>query len=149
LGQDFSPSPNRDVIGKVKEDAQLALEQMQSHIDARRRRSPWRGGCARAVTVCARGSCTHFKSRDIGPSSTKMKRSEPRALSVRRLEQRYSDLKAKEKILTDAKATLETLYKERDSFRAQLSNLRDQRYRLRVGVADRLNEKLKPISASK
>jgi hypothetical protein len=34
--------------------------------------------------------------------------------------QRYSDLKAKEKILADAKATLETLYKERDSFRAQL-----------------------------
>ena len=47
--------------------------------------------------------------------------------------------------MRDAKADLEALYKDRDSFRAQLSDLRDQRYRLRVGVADRLNERLKPM----
>jgi len=34
IGQDFSASSNKDVIAKLKHDAQLALEKMHSHIDA-------------------------------------------------------------------------------------------------------------------
>jgi hypothetical protein len=68
-----------------------------------------------------------------------------KGLERTRLEQRYTDLKAKEKVLTDAKADIEALYKDRNSCRGQLSDLRDQRYRLRVEVATRLNERLKPM----
>lgn len=144
LGQDFSPSPNRDVIGKVKEDAQVALEQMQSHIDAAV--GVLRGAeAALEPSQSALVELHALQEQGYRALLDKDEKERAKGLERTRLEQRYSDLKAKEKILTDAKATLETLYKERDSFRAQLSDLRDQRYRLRVGVADRLNEKLKPM----
>lgn len=144
IGQDFSTSANRDIIAKAKEDAQLALEKMQSHVDE-------------AVDVL-RGAEAALKSLQFALSELhalqeqgyralldKDEQERAKGLERTRLEQRFSDLKAKERILTDAKASLETLYKERDGFRAQLSDLRDQRYRLRVGVADRLNERLKPM----
>lgn len=144
IGQDFSMSPNRDVIAKVKEDAQLALERMQSNIDA-----------AVGVLSSAEAALELSKSvlgglhalQEQGYRALLDKDEKERAKGLERtsLEQRYSDLKAKEKILAEAKANLETVYKERDSFRAQLSDLRDQRYRLRVGVADRLNQRLKPM----
>lgn len=144
IGQDFSASPNRDVIAKLKEDAQLALERMQSHIDAA---VDVLGGAEAAMEPSQSVLAERHALQEQGYRALLDKDEQERAkgLERSRLEQRYSDLKAKESILNDAKANLETLYKERGSFRAQLSDLRDQRYRLRVGVADRLNERLKPM----
>jgi chromosome segregation ATPase len=145
IGRDFSASSNRDVIAAVKENAQRALEKMQSHIDAAV--GVLRGAEAALTPSQSELGELHASQEQAYRAHLLDKDDKERAkgLERTRLEQRYSDLKAKEKILADAKANLETLYKERDSFRAQLSDLRDQRYRLRVGVADRLNERLKPM----
>jgi hypothetical protein len=144
IGQDFSSSSNRDVIAKVKEDAQLALEKMQSHVDAA-------VGVLRGAEAALKpsqsllGELHALQEQGYRALLDKDEKERAKGLERTRLEQRHSDLKAKEKILVDAKANLETIYKGRDSLRAQLSDLRDQRYRLRVGVADRLNERLKPM----
>jgi DNA repair ATPase RecN len=144
IGQDFSTSPNREVIARVKEDAKLALEKMQSHIDAAV--AVLRGAeAALEPSQAVLGELHALQEQAYRALLDKDEKERAKGLERTRLEQRYSDLKAKEKILVDAKANLETLYKERDSFRGQLSDLRDQRYRLRVGVADRLNERLKPM----
>jgi ABC-type lipoprotein export system ATPase subunit len=144
FGQDFSASPNREVIERTKEDAKIALETMQSNIDAAV--SVIRGAEA-ALTPLHSVLAEQHALQEQGYRALLDKDEKERAkgLERTRLEQRYSDLKGKEKVLGDAKAALEALYKDRDSFRAQLSDLRDQRYRLRVGVADRLNERLKPM----
>lgn len=144
FGQDFSASSNREVIEKMTQAAQNALEKMQSHIDA-----------AVGVIRNAEAGLTPSQSvlaeqhalQEQGYRALLDKDEKERAKGIERtrLEQRFSELKAKEKILVDAKAALEALYKERDSLRAQLSDLRDERYRLRVGVADRLNDRLKPM----
>jgi predicted ATP-dependent endonuclease of OLD family len=144
LGQDFSASLNRDVIAKLKEDAQLALEKMQSHIDAA-------VGVLRGAEAAMKPSQSALRElhavQEQGYRALLEKDEKERAkgLERTRLEQRYADLKAKEKVLAEAKAQLETLYRQRESARAQLSDLRDQRYRLRVDVAESLNARLKPM----
>jgi ABC-type lipoprotein export system ATPase subunit len=144
FGQDFSASQNREVIERTKADAQSALENMQSHIDAAV--SVLRGAEA-ALSPSQSALAEQHALQELSYRALLDKDEKERAkgLERTRLEQRYSDLKAKEKVLVEAKAALEALYKDRDSFRGQLSDLRDQRYRLRVGVADRLNERLKPM----
>lgn len=144
IEQDFSTSSNRDVIAKVREDAQLALETMQSHIDAAV--DVLRGAEAALQPSQSELRELHaLQEQGYRALLDKDEKERAKGLERTRLEQRFSELKAKEKILTDAKAKLETLYKDRDGFRARLSDLRDQRYRLRVEVADRLNERLKPM----
>lgn len=144
IEQDFSTSANRDVIAKVREDAQLALDKMQSHIDAAI--DVLRGAeAALNPSQSALRELHALQEQAYRALLDKDEQERAKGLERTRLEQRYSDLKAKEKILTDAKANLDAFYKGRDGLRAQLSDLRDQRYRLRVGVADRLNEKLKPM----
>jgi len=144
IGQDFSASSNKDVIAEVKQDAQLALEKMQSHIDAAI-------GVLRDAEAglnpsqSALAELHALQEQGYRALLEKDEKERAKGLERTRLEQRYSDLKAKEKILTDAKADLEALYKDRNSCRGQLSDLRDQRYRLRVEVANRLNERLKPM----
>lgn len=144
LGQDFSASPNREVIDQVKADAQAAIEKMQSSIDGAV--NIIRGAEA-ALTPSQSLLAEQHALQEQGYRALLDKDEKERAkgLERTRLEQRHADLKAKEKVLSDTKAALEALYKERDSSRAQLSDLRDQRYHLRVGVADRLNERLKPM----
>jgi hypothetical protein len=62
-----------------------------------------------------------------------------------RLEQRFADLKAKEKKLAEKKSALAALDKEREQHRARLSDLRDRRFQLRLAVAERLNKDLAPM----
>ena len=144
IGQDFSTSSNPEVIAKVKDDAQLALEKMQSHIDdavAVLREAE----AALKPSESILGTFHALQEQAYRVLLDKDEKERAKGLERTRLEQRFSDLKAKERVLTDAKADLEALYTARDGFRTQLSDLRDQRYRLRVEVADRLNERLKPM----
>ena len=144
MGADFAASANLGVIANVKEAAQLALERMQSHVEAA-------VGILREAEAAlqqpqgALGEKHAAQEQQYRALVDKDEQERAKGLERTHLEQRYSDLKAKEKVLADAKAALATVYKERDALRAQLSDLRDQRYRLRVGVADRLNERLKPM----
>jgi hypothetical protein len=62
-----------------------------------------------------------------------------------RLEQRLADLKAEEMKLHTQRVFLEDLYRIREGLRAKLSDLRDARYGLRLGVAERLNKQLSPM----
>jgi hypothetical protein len=62
-----------------------------------------------------------------------------------RLEQRHGDLRSKEKKLVEKRAALDRLNQEREQARTRLSDLRDRRYQLRVGVAERLNQHLAPM----
>jgi DNA repair exonuclease SbcCD ATPase subunit len=142
--QDFSASANLQVIDKVRNDAQLAIEKMQSLVDA-------------AVQVLREADAATDQSRPVLQELHGVQEQVYRALLEKdeserakgveraRLEQRYADLKAKESALLEAKATLEALYKERDSLHTQLSDLRDKRYRLRLSVAERLNAQLMPM----
>lgn len=62
-----------------------------------------------------------------------------------RLEQRFAELKGKEKSLFDKRAQLDALYDQRAKARAELSELRDTRFRLRAGIADDLTKRLAPM----
>ena len=104
IGQDFSTSPNRDVIAKVKEDAQLALEKMQSHIDAAV--GVLRGAeAALEPSQAVLGELHALQEQGYRALLDKDEKERAKGLERTRLEQRYSDLKAKEKSLPTQRRT--------------------------------------------
>ncbi|MDP2270489.1 MAG: AAA family ATPase [Archangium sp.] len=144
VAQDLSASPNRDVVARTKEDAAVAIQKMQSHVNAAI------GVLHAAETALeqsqvALGAQQALQEQQYRALLDKDEQERQKGVERTRLEQRFADLQAKDKVLTGAKGELAGFYAEREVLRAQLSDLRDQRYRLRVTVADRLNESLSPM----
>jgi len=141
---DFAPAPNREVVEKIRDGAQTAIETVERHVET-----------ARAVLKTAQGDLTGIQAqlaerqglqeKQYRELVDKHEQERVKGVERTRLEQRHADLKTKEKKLLEKKAALATLHQEREKLRTRLSDLRDQRYQLRLRVAERLNTHLAPM----
>lgn len=141
---DLAAAPNRELMERIRDAAQTAIETSERHLDA-----------ARDVMTAAQadlrplqaGLAEQHALQEMAYRELVDKHEQERAKGVERtrLEQRHAELKAKEKKLNEKKEALAELNKERERLRARLSDLRDERYKLRLGVAERLNQHLSPM----
>jgi ABC-type lipoprotein export system ATPase subunit len=141
---DFAAAPNREVIERIRDGAQTAIETVEKHVEA-----------ARVVLKAAQGDLKGLQAqlterqalqeKQYRELVDKHEQERVKGVERTRLEQRHADLKAKEKKLLEKKGVLTTLNQERERLRTRLSDLRDQRYQLRLRVAERLNKHLAPM----
>lgn len=144
MAQDLAAAPNQAIVNRAREAAQLAVEKAQTHLDAAAKLFG-EASMELKQTRSALGEQQSLQEQAYRALLDKDEQERAKGLERRRIELRHIDLVAKQKVLVDAKTELEKLYNERESSRAALSDLRDRRYRLRVEVADRLNETLAPM----
>lgn len=141
---DLSSSPNRELIGRMRDSAQTAIEAVERNLTAASKSI--RTAQTELVPVKAQ-----LMERHAGQDKTyrelvdRHEQERVKGVERTRLEQRFADLRAKEKKLTEKKSTLAALDREREQLRTRLSDLRDRRFRLRLEVADRLNNELAPM----
>ena len=141
---DLGDTPNREILEKVRNGAQTAIENVEGKLDAAK-------DTLKAANTELQGLRAKLNERQAVQSKQYRelmdKYEQERAKGVERtqLEQRQADLKGKEKTLADKKVHLGKTMADRDQLRTKLSDLRDQRYRLRLDVADRLNKHLSPM----
>lgn len=141
---DFATAPNREVVERIRDGAQTAIETVERHVEA-----------AKTVLQTAQADLKGLQAqlterqalqeKQYRELVDKHEQERVKGVERTRLEQRHADLKVKEKKLLEKKAALVTLHRDREQLRTQLSDLRDQRYQLRLGVADRLNKHLAPM----
>ena len=141
---DIEAAPNREFVERVRDQAQTTVETVERTLEV-----------AGEVLTAARKDLQELHAELAGRQALQEKQyrdlidkhEQERAKGVERtrLEQRHAELKAKEKRLQEKTAALAGLNQVREVLRAQLSDLRDQRYRLRLGVAERLNSHLSPM----
>ncbi len=141
---DLSASPNRDLIARMRDSTQTAIEAVERSLAA-----------AVASLRAAHAELTPLKAqlteRHAGQEKAyrelvdRHEQERVKGVERTRLEQRFADLKAKEKKLAEKKTALAALDEERERLRAGLSDLRDRRFQLRLGVAERLNAALAPM----
>ncbi|MBI2895544.1 MAG: AAA family ATPase [Deltaproteobacteria bacterium] len=141
---DMAATPNRELVERIRDAAQTAVETVERHLDAAK-------GVLTSAQTTLKGPQADLAERQALQEKQYRelvdKHEQERAKGVERtrLEQRHADLKAKEKRLQEKRAALAELNQERERLRARLSDIRDERYRLRLGVAERLNEHLSPM----
>ena len=144
LDVDLAATPNREIIEKLRDAAQTAIETSERHLDG-----------VKDVLTAAQ---TDLKTPEAQLSERQaLQEKQYRELvdayelerakgeERTRFEQRHAELKSKEKKLNEKTALLDILTEERDALRTGLSDLRDERYRHRLAVAERLNEHLSPM----
>ncbi|HTR53652.1 MAG TPA: AAA family ATPase [Kofleriaceae bacterium] len=141
---DLAVAPNRELIGRMRDSAQTAIETVDRSVDvARKGLATAEGELKKLQTqLVERQSLQEKAYREL---VEKHEQERVKGVERTRLEQRHADLKGKEKKLLERKVALSTLNAEREQLRIRLSELRDQRFRLRVGVAERLNKHLAPM----
>lgn len=141
---DLSASPNRALIERMRDTTQTAIEAVER-------------------SLAAAGKSLHTAHAELAPLKAQLaerhanqdkayrelvdKHEQERVKGVERtrLEQRFADLKAKEKKLVEKRTALAALDQDRIQLRTRLSDLRDRRFQLRLGVAERLNRDLAPM----
>jgi DNA repair ATPase RecN len=141
---DLSSSPNRELVDRMRDSAQTAFEAVDRSLAA-----------ASKSLRTAHGELTPLKAqlteRHAGQDKAyrelvdRHEQERVKGVERTRLEQRFADLKAKEKRLAEKRSTLAALDQEREHGRARLSELRDRRFELRLAVAERLNTDLAPM----
>jgi hypothetical protein len=142
--EDVASTPNRELVERLRDRAELAVEQATRSADA----------AAKALQAA---------SKEVGELRAELERrhvtqdkqyrelidkhEQDRVVGAERLrlQQRHSELKTKGKRLTEKKTLLEALDLEREKLRAQLSDLRDQRFHKRTEVAETLTRTLHPM----
>jgi len=141
---DLSATPNREVLERVRDSAKTAVAAVERNIESAREllRSAQVDLRPLQAELAERQTLQEKQYREL---VDKHEQERAKGVERTRLEQRHADLKAKEKKLHDKKATLTELNQVRARHRAQLSDLRDERYQLRLGVAERLNKHLSPM----
>jgi ABC-type lipoprotein export system ATPase subunit len=141
---DLQAAPNRELCARVKDGARSAIDAVERHAEAAAAglRKAQAELAALAAQLAERQALQEKRYREL---VDKHEQERAKGVERTRLEQRHGDLKAKEKRLLERRAALDKLSQERAAARARLSELRDQRYRLRVGVAERLNQHLSPM----
>jgi DNA repair exonuclease SbcCD ATPase subunit len=141
---DVSTSLNRDLIARVRKDAELAVESVARAA----------GGAKEALQAAGRQLVGHktqlleqhaLQEKQYRDLVEKHEQERAKGVERTRLEQRHAELKAKGKQLLDKKAALASLAQERDALRTRLSELRDQRFALRHDVVEKLNKQLAPM----
>jgi len=141
---DLSASPNRELIERMRDSTQTAIEAVERSL-----------AVATRSFRTAHGEFTALKAqlteRHAGQEKAyrelvdQHEQERVKGVERTRLEQRFADLKSKEKKLVEKKSALAALDKDRERLRAKLSDLRDRRFQLRLGVAERLNRDLAPM----
>ena len=141
---DTESSPNTSLLHRIREVTQVALEGFESHILA-----------AKQSLLSARRDLRELDSelrschaqqdrayRDLMDkhSSERVKESE-RA----KLLQRQEELQGKQKLLREKEKHLRELSTARENLLADLSALRDRRYKIRQNQAEALNKDLSPM----
>jgi ABC-type lipoprotein export system ATPase subunit len=141
---DFAAAQNREVVERIRDGAQTAIETVEKHVEAART-------VLKTAQVDLKGLQAQLVERQALQEKQyrelvdKHEQERVKGVERTRLEQRHADLKTKEKKLLEKKGALTTLNQERERLRTRLSDLRDQRYQLRLGVAERLNKHLAPM----
>lgn len=141
---DLSSSPNRDLIERMRDSTQTAIEAVERSLAAASNSLR----AARAELAPLKTQLTErHANQDKAYRELVDKHEQERVKGVERtrLEQRFADLKAKEKKLAEKRSALAALDKDREQLRARLSELRDRRFQLRLEVAERLNQHLAPM----
>lgn len=141
---DLSASPNRELIERMRDSTQTALEAVDRSLAAATQ--SLRTAHAELAPLKAQLAERHA-GQDKAYRELVDRHEQERAKGVERtrLEQRFADLRAKEKKLIEKQSALATLDREREQHRARLSELRDRRFQLRLEVAERLNRDLAPM----
>jgi DNA repair exonuclease SbcCD ATPase subunit len=141
---DLGSAPNRELLARMRDAAQTGIEAVERNLDSARK-------SLHAAHSELKPLHSQLLERQAGQDKLyrelvdKHEQERVKGVERTRLEQRFADLKAKEKKLSDKTATLTALNKEREIFRTRISDLRDQRFQLRLGVAERLNKHLSPM----
>jgi DNA repair exonuclease SbcCD ATPase subunit len=141
---DLASSPNRDLIERMRDGAQTAIEAVDRGLAAASMQL--RTAHAELAPLQAQLTERHA-GQDKAYRELVDRHEQERVKGVERtrLEQRFVDLRARQKKLAEKTAALAALDGEREQRRAQLSDLRDRRFQLRLAVADRLNQDLAPM----
>jgi hypothetical protein len=141
---DLSASPNRALIERMRDTAQTAIEAVERSLAAAG--ASLRTAHAELAPLRAQLAERHG-SQDKAYRELVDQHEQERVKGVERtrLEQRFADLRAKDKKLVEKRTQLAALERDREQLRTRLSDLRDRRYQLRLGVAERLNQDLAPM----
>ncbi|MEQ9569092.1 MAG: AAA family ATPase, partial [Longimicrobiales bacterium] len=137
-------TPNRALVEKIRDSVLTAVETAERQLESAKDAlgaaqgdlKPLQAGLAERQAV---------QEKQYRELIDKHEQERAKGVERTRLEQRHTDLKAKEKKLNEKKVALRNLNDQRAQLRARLSDLRDDRYHLRLDVAQRLNEHLSPM----
>jgi DNA repair ATPase RecN len=141
---DLSASPNRELIERMRDSTQTAFEAVDRSLAAASKslRTAHAGLAPLKAQLTERHAGQDKAYREL---VDRHEQERVKGVERTRLEQRFTDLKTKEKKLAEKKGSLATLDQKREHHRARLSELRDRRYQLRLAVAERLNRTLAPM----
>jgi len=141
---DLTTTPNRELMEKVRNGARTAIQSVVRRLETAQKDL----ASAQTELDAVRAQLEDRQAlQDKQYRELLDKHEQERAKGIERakLEQRYAELKTREKQQNDRRADLLKLTRAREQLRTRLSDQRDQRYKLRVGVADQLNEHLSPM----
>jgi DNA repair ATPase RecN len=136
--------PNQELLQAMRESAQTAVRGVAEHVAGATR--VLHG--ARTELDALRASLVERHSQQEKRYRELVDKHEQERLKGAertRFEQRFAEIKAKEKSLAEKRSQLDALHADRAKARQRLSELRDERYRLRARVADDLNKRLSPM----
>ncbi|HEX3478689.1 MAG TPA: hypothetical protein VHT91_26890 [Kofleriaceae bacterium] len=141
---DLSASPNRELIGRMRDSTQSAIEAVERSLAAATK--GLRTAHAEFTALKAQLAERHGgQDKDYRELVDRHEQERVKGVERTRLEQRFADLRAQEKKLVEKKSMLATLDRDRERLRTRLSELRDRRFQLRLAVAERLNRDLGPM----
>ena len=141
---DLAATPNREIVEKVRDSAQTAVETVEQHLEKAKDALTAAETDLKALQAQL-GDRQGLQEKQYRELVDKYEQERAKGVERTRLEQRQADLKGKEKKLNEKKTALDKLKQEREQLRTRLSDQRDQRYKLRLGVAERLNKHLSPM----
>lgn len=137
-------TPNRALVEKIRDSVLTAVETAERQLESAKDALGAAQGDLKPLEagLAERQAVQEKQYREL---IDKHEQERAKGVERTRLEQRHTDLKAKEKKLNEKKVALRNLNDQRAQLRARLSDLRDDRYHLRLDVAQRLNEHLSPM----
>lgn len=141
---DLAGSPNSALVEQARESVRRTVAEIDRHFEAVR--AQLRSADASLKPIQEKLLEQHtLQDKAYRELAEKHERERVKGVERTRLEERHLDLKSKEKRLVERRDALKELERARDAHRARISELRDRRFQLRLGVAGRLNQQLAPM----
>lgn len=141
--QDIMAGPNSEILATAWKNAAAAVRQAEEHLAKAADALDAAGGAIQSQRLLLDRA---HAQQDLAFRAVIEKHEKDLAKSAERtkLEKQHNDLLVRQRRLGEAIAEIKKLEDERAALRARLSEVRDQRFAIRLGVAKRLNAALNP-----
>ena len=141
--QDIMAGPNSEILATARKNAAAAVRQAEEHLAKAAAALDAAGQAIRSQRLLLDRA---HAQQDLAFRAVIERHEKDLAKSAERtkLEKHHNDLLVRQRRLGEAIAEIKKLEEERAALRARLSEVHDQRFAIRLGVAQRLNATLNP-----